>query len=330
MNKKIINIFVQILLIGLAVYLVYISMQDFTKEKWIHLKEVFSTGNYWLVIPASIIILFSHWFRAIRWQLLIKANDLTTKNSNTFFCVMIGYFANSFLPRFGEVVRCSTLSKQEKVPVSNLLGTILVERTIDMISLGILFILALGLSFATLSEYVYTHYWKGIDKTSLFIKLIIGLVVLGLIVFSIVKILSKSKNNFVKKIVSFFYGIKDGVIAVKKLKGKKLFILYTLLIWGCYLLPIYIAFFAFLETSHLSIIVALVVLAVGAVGMILTPGGIGAYPLLVQSVLLLYAIPDEIGLGMGWVMWILQTAIILLVGGFGLVRWYIIIRTQKN
>ena len=54
---------------------------------------------------------------------------------NTFFAVMIGYLANMAIPRLGEVLKCTIISKYEKVPVDKLVGTILVERAVDLVSL---------------------------------------------------------------------------------------------------------------------------------------------------------------------------------------------------
>ncbi|MGL6021945.1 MAG: lysylphosphatidylglycerol synthase transmembrane domain-containing protein [Chitinophagaceae bacterium] len=330
MNKKVLHIFLQFFLIGLAIYLISFSMKDFTKGKWEQVKEAFFHANYWLIIPASIVIIASHWIRAVRWQLLINANNLKTEKGDTFLALMIGYFANTFIPRLGEIIRCSTLAKQKKIPSSNLLGTIVVERAIDLISLIVLFFIILLLSFSTFSEYAYKNFWVDIDKEKIILELLIGLLIMvGLIIF-IVKILTKSNNKIIKSIVAFFWGIKEGVIAIKNLKEKKLFLIYTVLLWFFYALAIYISFFAFQETKHLSFIVALVLLAFGSIGMIVTPGGIGAYQLLIQEILIFYSISREIGFALGWVMWLLQTVIILLIGGFGLIRWYLIIKRQKN
>ena len=48
---------------------------------------------------------------------------------------MTGYLANLALPRIGEITRCVALGKKEKIPVDQLIGTVVIERTIDFISL---------------------------------------------------------------------------------------------------------------------------------------------------------------------------------------------------
>ena len=62
---------------------------------------------------------------------------------NTFAAVMIGYLVNAGVPRLGEVVKCTLLAKYEKVRADKLVGTIVVERAVDLVSLIIIFVLAL-------------------------------------------------------------------------------------------------------------------------------------------------------------------------------------------
>ena len=54
---------------------------------------------------------------------------------------MTGYLANLALPRIGEITRCVALGKKEKIPVDQLIGTVVVERTIDFLSLLIIMII---------------------------------------------------------------------------------------------------------------------------------------------------------------------------------------------
>ena len=48
---------------------------------------------------------------------------------------MIGYLSNFALPRLGEVTRCVTLGRKEKIPVDSLFGTVIIERVIDLLML---------------------------------------------------------------------------------------------------------------------------------------------------------------------------------------------------
>jgi hypothetical protein len=49
--------------------------------------------------------------------------------------------------------------------------------------------------------------------------------------------------------------------------------------------------------------------------MIITPGGIGAYPLLVAKLMDLYGLdPKTIGAALGWLLWTAQTLIVIVCG----------------
>jgi hypothetical protein len=66
------------------------------------------------------------------------------------------------------------------------------------------------------------------------------------------------------------------------------------------------------------------VLVAGSIGMIITPGGIGAYPYLLERTMMLYGLKDSIAVAFGWILWLAQT-IVILIGGvisFALLPWY--------
>lgn len=89
---------------------------------------------------------------------------------------------------------------------------------------------------------------------------------------------------------------------------------YTVLIWLMYTLQVYIGLKSLPDTHHLSILAAMVVLVYGSVGMIITPGGIGLYTLLVAQILAVYQIPDVPAQAFGWIAWAVQTGIIIVIG----------------
>src|SRR5215510_13832439 len=102
----------------------------------------------------------------------------------------------------------------------------------------------------------------------------------------------------------------DGVRSIFKLEKRWLFLFYTCMIWGCYIFMLVLGFWSMPFTQHLSVLAALVVLIFGSIGMIVTQGGIGAYPVLVGSVLTRYGLDEPSGLAFGWVSWIVQTLIV--------------------
>ena len=81
----------------------------------------------------------------------------------------------------------------------------------------------------------------------------------------------------------------------------------------------YLGFFALKETQHFGLREAFTVLSAGSIGMIVTPGGIGAYAYLLQKTMQLYGLNPGISLAFGWLLWLAQTAVVLLGGLFSCV-----------
>jgi hypothetical protein len=147
----------------------------------------------------------------------------------------------------------------------------------------------------------------------------IGIVIACLVAFVGLLIFIYKKNKK-SKIGHFISGIWYGVLSVKFMHKKGQFLLYTVLIWVCYLSLVFIGFKAIDATEHLGWLEALSVLVFGSIGMIVTPGGIGAYPIAVQGVLVqLYSIGKNPALAFGWVSWMAQTVIVLVLGVLALI-----------
>lgn len=126
----------------------------------------------------------------------------------------------------------------------------------------------------------------------------------------------------VSKLKNILQGILHGLQSIRFIKHKGWFIFHSVLIWGLYLLSTTVGLYALQETSHLGIGGGLTTLAIGSVGMILTPGGIGAYPLLVSKLMGLYGLDDTTtGNALGWLLWTVQTLIIL-IGGVVLIALF--------
>jgi hypothetical protein len=66
-----------------------------------------------------VIVVLSHYIRALRWKMLIAPLSYTPKNSNVFFAVIIGFFFNLLFPRLGELMKCTMLGKHEKYLLIN-------------------------------------------------------------------------------------------------------------------------------------------------------------------------------------------------------------------
>ncbi len=114
--------------------------------------------------------------------------------------------------------------------------------------------------------------------------------------------------------IKIWKGLAEGFVSIKKLRRKWLFALYTLAIWACYILSTWMGCFALAETQHLGITAGVALLVFGTFGIIVAPGGLGAYPWAIQKTLLLYNISENIGRASGWLLMLAQVAFVLIFG----------------
>lgn len=311
MKKILLTILQYIIFFGLGGILIWwqygkLSENDKT-EIFASFEQV--KDRLWLLFPVLIVGFLSHLFRALRWKLLLEPLKLKPTTTNITFAVLIGYLVNLLVPRMGEVAKCTVLAKYEREPVDKIVGTIVAERSFDMLCLVIVTFLAFILQADIASEYVQEQMAKfAVTGTT------IATTLAGFAAFIALLILIYRKNRK-SRLGHFLSNIGYGILSIKFMHKKGQFLLYTVLIWFCYLALVFLGFKAIEATEHLGWLPALSVLVFGSLGMIVTPGGIGAYPPAVQLVLVkLYAIKASYALAFGWVSWMAQTAIVLVLG----------------
>lgn len=311
---------------GLGGLIIFLSLKNLTSSEKDSIIQSFKSAEYIWVIIAIIIGIFSHLVRAARWKLLLSPLNYNPSLLNTFYAVMVGYFANLGIPRAGEVFRCSVLYKQEQIPVNKSFGTVIVERSLDFIVFLGLFLLTLLIEFKKINQYVDDRVLSKISNSTnsqsfLYSKLFF-LFVTATIAFGLMLLLRKQilKTKIGNKVFQFALGIWEGLKSIAKIQKPWLFIGYTLLIWVCYFLMVYLCFYSLPETSDLGFFAGLSVMVLGSIGIMVTPGGIGLYPVIAAETLLLYGIESStgVGLALGWISWSAQTIMILIFGSISL------------
>jgi len=319
MKKSILTILQYLFFLGIGILFVWLSIKDIHEAQWLQIKNALSRARHWLIIPVVLLLFISHYSRALRWKILMEPMGYHPSTFNTFAAVMIGYLVNAGVPRLGEVVKCTILSRYEKVRADRLVGTIVMERAVDVVCLLIVFIAAMVYQWHVIGDFMVTSFQNFFqDKTgeTSFTKIAITLgsvVVFFIILYTILK--KFAHINAVAKIKEILKGVLHGLSSIRLIKHKGAFLFHTVFIWVLYLLSTTLGIYALQETAHLGFAGGITTLAVGSVGMIIAPGGIGAYAFLVAKLMKLYGLDEEtIGTALGWLLWSVQT-IIILIGG---------------
>lgn len=310
MKARIGNIIKLALSIGLGLGLLYWFINQMTPEQREETVNSFRRANYfWLLMPL-IFGFLSNFSRAQRWRLLLRPLGYNPSFLNTFFSVLTMYFFNLFVPRLGEVSRCGILAKYEDVPVEKSIGTMVVERVVDMITI----LLLLGFIMIIEYERLIGFFNKTVvnneeaPAANPLMKFGIPIAIIAALMAASVYIIRKHGWKTLKHTVSIrLKGLWDGVKSIRYLRNFWQFVFHSVFIWICYILMIYLAFRALPETSDLSFLAGVATMVFGGFAMVATPGGIGAYPITVMGVLILYGIPDTIGGALGTLIWALQT-----------------------
>ena len=290
--------------------------------------------NYFWIGVMLVISTFSHIFRALRWQLQLKAIGVDAPRGALIVSIFGTYALNLLFPRLGEVWRCGYIAKRENASFTKVVGSMVADRLSDTVTVLTLTLVTVLLATEAFEQFFTTfpQVKDGMVNTltspTLWAVAIIGIVAL-ILLFKFGK-----KNKLVLKVKEMLTNIWQGFGAITKMEGKWLFLMYTLLIWGCYFTQLYVCFFAFEFTSGLGIICALVCFVLSSISMgIPTNGGLGAWHMAIIFGLSLYGVgefsfssPDARASAFAMLVWGTQTLLLILLG----IYTYVYIAMDKS
>lgn len=256
----------------------------------------FRSTDPWWTIVVILCYQLSNIVRSLRWQMICAPLGYSIRFGNAFWAIMLGYFANLGLSRAGEVVRAGSLAKYEKIKLDNVLGTIALDRIMDLISMSLVILIAFYFQYKEIQEYLSVNMRDfdvvAFSKGWIFQTFLVGIGLFLLLVILFKKRIAQSIVYF--KLKSFIKGILAGMKTIKKIKNPVLFVVYSMLIWIFYFAMAYFAFFSFGPTENLGILAALLVFVFGSFGIIIpSPGGMGTYHAMAMAALAIYGIKGD-------------------------------------
>jgi len=296
------------------------------------LYETLKVANYWWLLFSVFFGFIAYLSRARRWMLLINPLGYKPTFLNTFNALMVGYLANLALPRVGEITRCVALGKKEKMPADQLLGTVIVERVIDTISLIIIMIVLIFTSSLEIKQFINESIINPIEQSigSTWI-LWTPLILLGTttLILMIVYRRNLRKIKFFAKLFNFLKGIVNGLTTIINLERKGEFIFHTAFIWINYFLMTWLVVFSLEATSHLTIGNSIFLLVIGGLGMAApVQGGFGAFHYIVsRGLLVIYGIHLEDGLAYAILSHESQLFFVIITG---IIAFFFIFRNKKE
>lgn len=327
-HKSIFNTFIKVILpliLGILILYLLFRNNDFN-EIWTILKD----ANWGILLFSLLFGVLGNTVRGYRWGLLIEPLGYKPKVSNLVFAIYGNYAINFAIPRAGEVWRCGMIAKEEKIPFTKLIGTMILDRMLDtlMVALITLFAFFINMQFFL----TYSKNNKAAFDSILNI-LSSPLLYLGIIAFIgvVIMIFKVFKENFIiKKIRELVSGFWSDLKAIWRMKQKGRLILYSFMIWGSYFLYFYITFYAFDFTANLGITAGLIAFALSSISMAIpTNGGMGPWHAAVIASLVLYNVANAQADAFAFGVFAMQSLWVILCGLFGIAALAIKNRNNK-
>lgn len=293
MKNQVIRTVVGILIGAFFMYLT-LKGQDFSVTID-YLKE----SNILWVLIAGFTLLLVFVFRALRWNIMLDNLGYKIKNSHIIYYTLLGYLINSFTPKFGEVMRCTALASDADIPVAKSFGSVIMERVYDVIVLLIGLAIIVVIEYQRLGDIItegLSERWIKIkDSSTLIILSILGLLVLSVVCFLVLK-----KLGFYSKVKSFVLDLIKSVKESIRMKNFGKFFWYTVIIWLLLAFLNYAILLAMPETNNSSFYFAIVVLFVGGLGWALpSPGGVGTTNWIILKLFIVFSLSKEVAVAFG-------------------------------
>ena len=322
-----------LIFLSIGLFLLYLAVRSVNLEEFV---DTLSRANFAWVGLALFFALIGYLSRAYRWKLLIKPLNYDPPFRNVFYALMLGYTANFALPRIGEVTRCGSLRKSDRIPVDSLLGTVIIERAIDLVVL----LTILVVIFFTKMEFFGGFFRKRFFNPLLdqvqgvahfpLVNWLIGLAALVALVL-LIRFLSRrfSRTPLMIKIRKLIRGVIYGLKTIARMQDRWVFVMHTLIIWMMYFLMTYVLVFALPATSHLQPVDGLFLLVIGGLGMSApVQGGLGVFHVITMLGLSLYGISQSEGFAYAVLSHESQSLFAILLGGISFIM--LMINNRKS
>lgn len=313
--KTTVKIVLPLALGGFILYWVYRGF-DFRRAGQVLLHGV----NWWWMFASLFFGTMSHIVRGWRWKQTLEPLKEYPRTSVSVYSIFVSYAANLVLPRIGEISRCGILSKYDKVSFSKSLGTVVTERLID----SLITVLLTGITFL-LQVKIFDRFFsvtgtKFPSLAQLFTSIDFYIILFSAIGVLILLYYLMRTLSFFEKVKGIVINIWKGITSLKNVSNLPLFLFYTAMIWICYFLQFYLAFYCFDFTSGLGILPALVMFVGGTFAVIVpTPNGAGPWHFAIISLMVLYGIDTTDAGIFALIVHSTQTLLLVMLGIYGMI-----------
>lgn len=327
--KKILNITLKTLLpliLGALILSMIYADFDFS-QLWSSLKEI---DLFWFAL-STVFGIMSHVIRGWRWRLTLEPLGFKPTNSTSIYSIFVAYAANLVVPRVGEVSRCVILEQYDKVPFAQSLGTLVTERLIDTLMVILITLAAVSMQWTMFTRFIGEAGLSSpgdgtTGSTGGWVIIVLStLAILALLFFGM------RKMAFWGKIRTFASRFTAGLLSLRQMQDKWLFVIETIGIWFCYFMQFYLCFFCFPFSSCLSVFAGLLLFVAGSIAVVVpTPNGAGPWHFAVISIMVLYGVDTTDASIFALIVHSTQTLLVALLGIYALIMLQFKKQSIKN
>lgn len=276
--KNIVRTLFSISLAGVFLYLAFRGKD--VSDIWRSLVDV-----HWLWFVALFVgSVLSHLLRAWRWKYLLYPIKENITLRSTFSATMIGYLINSIIPRLGEFVRPYVIGKLEGVSKSATMGTIILERVLDIVTFALIVLTVLSiyaepfaLWFPSMAPFEWLFFVGAAVMTILFLLIFLRAEMLFRFVTKLTFLLPAKFRDQADHIFSSFL---SGFRASKHRGNYMMIAVTSVLIWLSYIVLLFVPFYIYNFPQEYGLnfgSAAVIQVASGLAFALPTPSGIGSY-----------------------------------------------------
>ena len=300
-NGKLSNFLKTLLSAALAVALLWYSF------KGVDWKDFFSQIRHchWGYVLLSMMAgALAFIIRGLRWRRILHPLDPSMRRLPCINGINISNVANMVIPYAGELVRCGVITRHSerdpetgrpKATYDRVLGTAILERGWDVLSVAILLIVLLSFKWHQFGNFMVERIFRPIGEGLRGPSFWIAVAVVVILLNGIIAVYGlRNRSRFCRRVCDVFRHFVQGFASCFKMKDKGLFFLYTALIWLMYWLQMVLIKEALPAVSDLGVLDCLFLMLVGSFASVLpVPGGFGTFHYIVSTALLvLYGYPQ--------------------------------------
>lgn len=274
----------------------------------------------WILLAMCISIL-SFVCRAFRWRLQLRALGIDAPLHALIYSIFGTYSVNVVFPRLGEVWRTGYIAHREHAPFTTVFGSMLADRLADSLTVFLLAVITFFLASEAILEFLQANVESYASIGHVLASPWLWGCLASLIAAFWIFMRSRSNNPWVVKLQNIVRELWSGFAVIVSMPRKMEWLAWSVGIWGCFAMQMFICFQAFPFTRQViadhGVIVALVTFVLSSISMgVPSNGGIGPWQWAVIFGLGIYGVARAEAAAFANLVLGTQTLMLILLGIF--------------